>query len=86
MVAPYLDIPLRPSVPGLSDPRPIMVEARTCRYRLLFLVRNAAFYECTEDGCTGCGCPTFDPEAGAIPQDVIDRLFQHAEMRHGGRA
>jgi hypothetical protein len=39
------------------------------------------WYECTEPGCAGSGCPTFE-HLSEIPQEIIDHLHAHAALRH----
>jgi hypothetical protein len=39
------------------------------------------FYECDE--CpTGCGCPSFEPNVQAVPEDVLHHLRAHVALRH----
>lgn len=48
-------------------------------FELKILDRSWVFYECQ---CGHCGCPSFEPIDGRIPEYVMEHLRIHVELHH----
>lgn len=69
-VAPGTEVSLKALTPSVT-------------FRLMRLeATDLYFYECTEPGCKGAGCPTFRSDAKTVPQEIEDHLVAHANLRH----
>jgi hypothetical protein len=63
-------------------------EAGPALERVVFFLQKGPgdrcfFYECSEPGCVGCGCPSFQlDERLLMPESVFDHLRRHLEVNH----
>ena len=92
-LVPAIRFPLRKkqTIPAEGAPPPDSPPKETVTFYLRSSVEDDGktkryFYECTHEGCHGCGCPSFttaDLKNGTeIPDEVLEHMARHTGFAH----
>lgn len=83
----YLRIPLLNRSLAPLRPEQVMTAPQciSITFQLVEMTDWNRFYECTQPGCRGAGCPVFGRGDREIPQWVMEHLYRHVECCEGAK-